>query len=213
MARRAAHKNVADRCGGLAVAAMDLHDRAALLQHVPRLRVRKPSTARFPNAGRPAPSTWRYAHMALTRSQFASVVQQNQRSFRPAACRIYERLKAEKQAEDDARDERERMVDLMYQEQVCVCVDTVPSTQPRHIYCCSPKIVGEPVAWSLCALLHPVRSWRGCSTRRWHRGSARRRRPGKRAARRCGPRWRRPTACSCSSKCALPPQLLTGVLP
>ena len=33
-------------------------------------------------------------------------------------CRIYERLKAEKQAEDDARDERERLVDLMYQEQV-----------------------------------------------------------------------------------------------
>ena len=34
--------------------------------------------------------------------------------------RIYERLRAEKQAEDDARDERERLVDLMYQEQVRV---------------------------------------------------------------------------------------------
>ncbi len=34
------------------------------------------------------------------------------------ARRIYERLKAEKQAEDEARDERQRLVDLMYQEQV-----------------------------------------------------------------------------------------------
>ena len=35
-----------------------------------------------------------------------------------SVCRIYERLKAEKQAEDEARDERQRVVDLMYQEQV-----------------------------------------------------------------------------------------------
>ena len=35
-----------------------------------------------------------------------------------SCCRIYERLKEGKQAEDDAHNERERLVDLMYQEQV-----------------------------------------------------------------------------------------------
>ena len=59
------------------------------------------------------------------RLQVACGLQGHRRSLCLSACRIYERLKAEKQAEDDARDERERMVDLMYQEQVCIWPDAV----------------------------------------------------------------------------------------
>ena len=132
-ARRAAHKDVADRCDSLATIA------ATNLQHPGSIDATHSEVAcqlaalhiliclcgdnlhHFQGAVR--------KRLSPSCKQPGSAAKHGG-SLCAAACRIYERLKAEKQAEDNARDERERMVDLMYQEQVCHCRDTTRCTYP-----------------------------------------------------------------------------------